>query len=143
MTAKTKSACFFAGGVALMILPYRLVEWVPWIRGSVPCLYPLCSGMVFGFYLSIGGALGFLGERHGPWRELKKPAPSSPSDFTFPPEECYPADGRCQAEGCINVATRGTPLENGEWEWVCRAHYRRPGRPVVLRLYEEKRASNG
>jgi hypothetical protein len=140
MTAKAKSACSLGAGAVLMVFPYRLLQWLPWIKACGPCLYLMCLGMTYGFCFFIVGALS-LG--HGPWREVKEPAPSSPSDFTFPPDECYPADGRCQAEGCINVATRGTPLESGEWEWVCRAHYRRPGRPAILRLYEEKRTSNG
>jgi len=143
MTSKTKSACSLGAGVALMVFSYQLLQSLPWIRGGGPCLYLICLGMTYGFYASCAGVVGLGLNWHGPWRRVKKPAPSSPSDLTFPSDEGYPADGRCQAEGCIKVATRGTPLGSGEWEWVCRAHYRRPDRPVVLRLYEEKRTLNG
>jgi hypothetical protein len=53
----------------------------------------------------------------------------------------YPADEKCQVEGCMNVATCGTPLPGGGWEWVCRAHYRRPGRPFLLKLVGEGKIS--
>ena len=139
MTSKTKSACSLGAGVALMVFSYQLLQSLPWIRGGGPCLYLICLGMTYGFYAFVAGAVGLAMNWRGPWREVKTGPPNLPS----PPKDGHPADGRCQAEGCINVATRGTPLENGEWEWVCRAHYRRPGRPVVLRLYEEKRTSNG
>lgn len=53
----------------------------------------------------------------------------------------YPADEKCQVEGCMNVATCGTPLPGSGWEWVCRAHYRRPGRPFLLKLVGERKIS--
>lgn len=56
-------------------------------------------------------------------------------------QDGYPADEKCQVEGCMDVATCGTPLPGGQWEWVCRAHYRRPGRPFILRLVGERNIS--
>ena len=56
-------------------------------------------------------------------------------------QDGYPSDEKCQVEGCVNVATCGTPLPSGGWEWVCRTHYRRPGRPFILRLVGERKIS--
>ena len=56
-------------------------------------------------------------------------------------QDGYPADEKCQVEGCTNVATCGTQLPGGVWEWVCRSHYQRSGRPFILRPVGERKIS--